>query len=145
LKNELKPYIHIAQYYETDQMKIIHHSNYIRWFEEARIDFLDQVGANYAKLEANGIVSPVLTVEAQYKSMVRYGDSVYVLPEIESYNGVKLSLAYRVIDVATGELRTTGKSQHCFLNEAGRPVSLKKVQPSVHESFEKYRAHIFSI
>ena len=145
MKNELKPYIHIAQYYETDQMKIIHHSNYIRWFEEARIDFLDQVGANYAKLEANGIVSPVLTVEAQYKSMVRYGDSVYVLPEIESYNGVKLSLAYRVIDVATGELCTTGKSQHCFLNEAGRPVSLKKVQPSVHESFEKYRAHIFSI
>ena len=117
MKNELKPYIHVAQYYETDQMKIIHHSNYIRWFEEARIDFLDQVGANYAKLEANGIVSPVLTVEAQY----------------------------RVIDVATGELRTTGKSQHCFLNEAGRPVSLKKVQPSVHESFEKYRAHIFNI
>ena len=145
MKNELKPYIHVAQYYETDQMKIIHHSKYIRWFEEARIDFLDQVGANYAKLEANGIVSPVLTVEAQYKSMVRYGDSVYVLPEIESYNGVKLSLAYRVIDVATGELRTTGKSQHCFLNEAGRPVSLKKVQPSVHESFEKYRAHIFNI
>ena len=62
-----------------------------------------------------------------------------------SRTGVKLSLAYRVIDVATGELRTTGKSQHCFLNEAGRPVSLKKVQPSVHESFEKYRAHIFNI
>ena len=53
MKNELKPYIHVAQYYETDQMKIIHHSNYIRWFEEARVDFLDQIGANYAKLEAS--------------------------------------------------------------------------------------------
>lgn len=59
LKNELKPYIHVAQYYETDQMKIIHHSNYIRWFESASETSLDQVGANYAKLEANGIVSPV--------------------------------------------------------------------------------------
>ena len=68
MKNELKPYVHVAQYYETDQMKIIHHSNYIRWFEEARVDFLDQIGANYANLEANGIVSPVLTVEAQYKA-----------------------------------------------------------------------------
>ncbi|MFY9903403.1 MAG: acyl-CoA thioesterase [Trichococcus sp.] len=145
MKNELKPYIHVAQYYETDQMKIIHHSNYIRWFEEARIDFLDQIGANYANLEANGIVSPVLTVEAQYKAMVRYGDSVYVLPEIHSYNGIKLSLTYRVIDVATGELRTTGKSQHCFLNEENRPVSLKKDQPHVHANFEKYRDHIFSI
>jgi len=145
LRNELKPYIHVAQYYETDQMKIIHHSNYIRWFEESRLDFLYQIGANYAKLEENGIVSPVLTVDAQYKSMVRYGDSVYVLPVIEAYNGIKLSLAYRVIDVATGELRTTGKSQHCFLNEEGRPGSLKKVQPNVHASFEKFREHVFSV
>jgi len=145
LKNELKPYIHLAQYYETDQMKIIHHSNYIRWFEEARVDFLDQIGANYARLEEAGINSPVLSVEAHYKSMVRFGDSVYVLTEIHSYNGVKLCLHYRVIDVATGELRTTGKSQHCFLNEAGRPVSLKKVQPHVHESFENYREHVFSV
>ena len=145
MNNELKPYIHVAHYYETDQMKIIHHSNYIRWFEEARVDFLDQIGANYARLEESGIVSPVLSVEAHYKSMVRYGDSVYVLPEIESYNGVKLCLAYRVIDVATGELRTTGKSQHCFLNKDNWPISLKKVHPHVHASFDRYREHVFSV
>ena len=145
MNNELKPYIHVAQYYETDQMKIIHHSNYIRWFEEARVDFLDQIGANYAKLEEAGITSPVLSVEAHYKTMVRFGDSVYVLTEVSSYTGVKLGLTYRVIDVATGELRTTGKSQHCFLNDAGRPVSLKKFKPDVHDSFEKYRDHIFYI
>jgi acyl-CoA thioester hydrolase len=56
-----------------------------------------------------------------------------------------LCLAYRVIDVATGELRTTGKSKHCFLNEEGRPVSLKKVQPHVHASFETYREYVFSV
>ncbi|MPN11525.1 hypothetical protein SDC9_158828 [bioreactor metagenome] len=77
--------------------------------------------------------------------MVRFGDSVYVLTEIDSYSGVKLGLTYRVIDVATGELRTTGKSKHCFLNEEGRPVSLKKVQPHVHASFETYREHVFSV
>ena len=132
-------------YYETDKMGIIHHSNYIRWFEEARVDFLDQIGANYAKLEEAGIISPVLSVEAHYKTMVRFGESVYVLTEIDSYSGVKLGLTYRVIDVATGELRTTGKSKHCFLYETGRPVSLKKVQPNVHDSFEKYRDHVFSV
>lgn len=145
LKKELKPYVHLIQYYETDQMKIIHHSNYIRWFEEARIDFLDQIGANYATLEATGIISPVLAIEAQYKAMVRFGESVYILPSIEAYNGVKLTLAYRILDVATGELRTTGKSQHCFLDEAGRPVSLKKVQPEIHNCFEAYKKHIFEI
>ena len=40
----MEPYVHKVQYYETDKMGIVHHSNYIRWMEEARIDFLDSVG-----------------------------------------------------------------------------------------------------
>lgn len=145
LRQKLKPYVHLTQYYETDQMKIIHHSNYIRWFEEARVDFLDQIGANYAKMEELGITSPVLSVEAQYKAMVRFGESVYILPSIEAYNGVKLTLSYRVLDVATGELRTTGKSQHCFLNEEGRPLSLKRMHPEIHRCFKAYHEHIFEL
>ena len=41
---QIVPYEHKAQYYETDKMGIIHHSNYIRWFEEARIDYMEQAG-----------------------------------------------------------------------------------------------------
>ena len=47
----IKPYQHLAKYYETDQMGIIHHSNYIRWFEEARIDYMNQIGLTYKKME----------------------------------------------------------------------------------------------
>ena len=43
-------YEHKTQYYETDQMGIIHHSNYIRWFEEARVDFMDRCGFSYAQM-----------------------------------------------------------------------------------------------
>ena len=43
----MKAYQHKVQYYETDKMGITHHSNYIRWMEEARIDFLEQLGWNY--------------------------------------------------------------------------------------------------
>ena len=39
-----KPYLHRAKYYETDQMAIVHHSNYIRWFEDARIEWMEQAG-----------------------------------------------------------------------------------------------------
>ena len=46
----IKPYFHNAKYYETDQMSIIHHSNYIRWFEEARIDCLEQMGIPYDEM-----------------------------------------------------------------------------------------------
>ena len=41
------PYDHKVQYYETDGMGIVHHSNYIRWFEEARVDLLEQLGFGY--------------------------------------------------------------------------------------------------
>ena len=56
-------YQHKIQYYETDKMGITHHSNYIRWMEEARIDFLEQLGFGFDKLEQSGIVSPVLSKE----------------------------------------------------------------------------------
>ena len=48
---QLKPYCHKAKYYETDTMKIVHHSNYIRWMEEARCDMLDQMGLGYEIME----------------------------------------------------------------------------------------------
>ena len=50
----MKKYIHKVNYYETDKMGITHHSNYIRWMEEARIDFLEQIGFSYDKLEKEG-------------------------------------------------------------------------------------------
>lgn len=49
----IKPYQHLAKYYETDQMGIIHHSNYIRWFEEARIDYMNQIGLTYNRVGEN--------------------------------------------------------------------------------------------
>lgn len=47
----MEAYVHKVQYYETDQMGVVHHSNYIRWFEEARIDYLDKMGMSYDAVE----------------------------------------------------------------------------------------------
>ena len=71
---EITAYRHRVQYYETDQMKVVHHSNYIRWFEEARTDFLEKSGFSYAWMEEQGIIIPVLSVSAEYKAMVHYGE-----------------------------------------------------------------------
>ena len=54
---KMKPYKHKVQYYETDQMGIVHHSNYIRWFEEARTDYMEQMGLGYDQMEEKGILS----------------------------------------------------------------------------------------
>ena len=138
---EIEPYEHKVQYYETDQMGIVHHSNYIRWFEEARSYVLEKIGFGYKEMEERGIISPVLAVNAEYKTMTRYSDIVVIKTKVTSYNGIKLMLSYEVSDKETGKIRCTGESKHCFLNTEGRPISLKRSFPEVHSLFSE-RFHI---
>lgn len=130
---QFKPYIRKANYYETDQMGVIHHSNYIRWFEEARIDFMDQMGFPYKKLEDMGIISPVLGVECKYKAMVYFGDEVSISIHMTDFNGVKYSLSYEVMNVAKGVLCAIGSTQHCYLTKDGKPATIKKSAPELYE------------
>lgn len=102
-------------YYETDQMGIIHHSNYIRWMEESRVALLDHLGFSYTKIEKLGVIIPVLEVTCQYKEMIRYGETVRILPKIEQYSGTRLNFSYEIYGLDDGKLRTTGSSKHCFL------------------------------
>lgn len=134
-KRKVKPYEHQAKYYETDQMGIIHHSNYIRWMEEARMDLMAQMGYDYKKMEEAEIISPVLSVECQYKSMVHFNDVVVIETKIAYYNGVKMTIQYRMSDRETGELRTLATSEHCFLNASGQPISLKRSYPEIDTKF----------
>ena len=83
-------------YYETDQMGIIHHSNYIRWMEESRVALLDHLGFSYTKIEKLGVIIPVLEVTCQYKEMIRYGETVRILPKIEQYSGTRLNFSYEI-------------------------------------------------
>lgn len=122
-------YIHKVQYYETDKMGITHHSNYIRWMEEARIGFLEQIGYSYAKLEHDGILSPVIGVECQYKHPTTFGDAVEITVRVEEFKGVRLTIGYTMTDRATGGLVLQGKTMHCFTDGKGKPIILKKQFP----------------
>lgn len=132
---EIKPYSHKVQYYETDQMGVVHHSNYIRWFEEARIDFLEQSNLNYEYLEAEGIISPVTAVDCKYKSSARFGQSVNIKAKLQNFNGITFSIKYEVSDSNTGKILAEGSSCHCFLGNTGKLVSLKKVNKKYYDMF----------
>ncbi len=69
-------YTRIAQYHETDQMGIIHHANYVKWMEEARVAFLDEIGWSYKRIEEEGIVSPVAGISLEYKKPFEFSDQV---------------------------------------------------------------------
>lgn len=130
-------YLRTPHYYETDQMRIVHHSNYIRWFEEARIHYLDSIGMSFAAQEATGIVCPVLTVDASYQKMVRFGDNLEILTRLSLYNGLRYGFSYEVRNADTGELCCTGTSTHCFLNTEGRPLRVKREYPAMHQALTK--------
>lgn len=129
------PYERKAQYHETDQMGIIHHSNYVKWMEEARIDLMDQIGLSYKQMEAMEIISPVLSIEVNYRSMVHFDDVVVIETRLIKYDGVRMEIEYNMYDKETQEVRCTAKSSHCFLNRSGKPISLKRSYPELDTKF----------
>lgn len=124
-------YVHKVQYYETDRMGITHHSNYIRWMEEARVDFLDRIGYGYARLEAEGILSPVISVECKYKHPTTFDDEVEIAVHVAEFRGVRLTIGYTMTNRKTGAPVLTGTSMHCFTDGNGKPVILKKQSPEL--------------
>lgn len=124
-----------AHYYETDQMGIVHHSNYIRWFEEARIDMMDHLGIPYKAFEENGILIPVLSASCAYKHPIRFGETIVLELVIRNYNGVRFEMAYTGRSKESGLLSCTGTTQHCFTTPELKPVRLKQKLPQWHEIF----------
>lgn len=129
----MRDYIRSVQYYETDKMGIVHHSNYIKWFEEARIFYMQEMGFLYKEMEDKGVMIPVLGISAQYKSGAAYGDRVGIKTRVNKITAVKLEFGYEIYDMETGETRVTGTSSHCFVNEDFRPCSIKKRFPEFYE------------
>ena len=124
----MKEYTHKVQYYETDMMGITHHANYIRWMEEARIDFMDQLGFPYSRMEGEGILSPVRSVSCIYKKPSTFGDTVSVAVAVESFNGLVLGLRYEMKN-QKNEVVCEARSEHVFVNREGHVIRLKREQP----------------
>lgn len=129
----MKPYIHTVQYYETDCMGITHHSNYIRWMEEARVDFLAQVGWPLKTLEEMGAVSPVTALESRFHATTTFADQVSIQVAVLQCSGVRMKLAY-TMEKADGTKVFSATSEHCFLDQTGRIVRLKKELPGFYQA-----------
>lgn len=130
-------YIHKVNYYETDKMGITHHSNYVRWMEEARIDFLDKIGCGYKRMEDDGIISPVVSIKCEYKAPTTFDDKVETEVFIKEFKGVRLVLSYKMTNAESGETVLTAESSHCFLDKSGKPIILKKTFPEIDKKLRE--------
>ncbi len=123
-------------YYETDKMGIVHHSNYIRWFEEVRVAYMADRGYPYARMESEGVMIPVLAVDCKYKIPVKFDQTVLITGKIDHFDGLRLNVSYEIRDKASGKVCVTGHSEHCFVNSSNfRPVRLNKTHPEMAEIF----------
>lgn len=128
----MTPYFHKIQYYETDKMQITHHSNYIRFMEEARIDFFEKLGFPYDRFEADGILSPVVSISCDYKKTTTYPDVISIQVAVAECKKFKFTLSYTM---HKGEnIVCTGTSTHCFLDTSGKPICFSKAFPTLYEA-----------
>ena len=132
---KIEPFYRTLFYYETDKMGVVHHSNYVRWLEEARIDFLKQIGLPYDEMEKNGIMIPVLSVSCQYKYAVRFEETVCIKMKLEDFNGLKFKISYRVNDKDSGDIRVIGESAHFFVDDNFKPIRVKNVNSKIYDTF----------
>ena len=126
-------YKHKVQYYETDKMGIVHHSNYIRWMEEARVDFLEKIGWSYDQLEKVGLVSPVLSLNIDYNHPTYFSDIVSIDVEILELKMSKMRVGYKMTN-EEGKVVAKCESSHGFLLSSGRPAILKRDFPGLYEA-----------
>ena len=123
-------------YYETDKMGVVHHSNYIRFLEEARCGWLEHIDMPFDLLEANGVTIPVLGVNCTYKHHVTFGDTIIIKPYAKEYTGVRMTIGYYVTDKKTGKTVLICETKHCLTDKKLKPVNLKKYNKEFNDKFE---------
>jgi acyl-CoA thioester hydrolase len=126
-----------VRYAETDQMGVVYHANYLVWMELGRTQLIKDLGFSYAKMEEEGIISPVIDIQISYKKPLKYGETATIKTWIEKYDGLRVVYGYEIY-TPTGEIAVTGFSNHvCVKKDNFRPIQIKKYFPDWHEAYEK--------
>ena len=125
-------YTRPVYYYETDKMGVVHHSNYLRWMEEARTFYYNDQNLAYAETEDHGVLSPITGVNIQFKYPARFGDIFTVKMKMTKYTGVRFEIEYNIVNQDC-EVLLEGKSSHAFIDKSFKPVSLARTIPERHE------------
>lgn len=131
----MKAFLHQVQYYETDMMDVIHHANYIHWMEEARIDFMNQIGFPYLEMERKDVLSPVKSLSCEYRHPCTFGDEISISVSVLAFNGVVLTIGYEMRNREGVEI-CTARSEHVFIRRSGGFVRMKRELPEFCSKME---------
>jgi acyl-CoA thioester hydrolase len=114
-----------VRYAETDQMGVAYHGNYFTWFEIGRVEFLRDLGLDYATLEReHGCYIVVADAHCRYKAPARYDDLLRIRTGLESLRGPMIKFTYEVLRDSDGALLAEGDTTHLVADKAMKPRSL---------------------
>ena len=116
-----------VRFVETDAMGIVHHSNYLAYFEEARVAYLRHVDHPFTQWRDDGLESPVLESFMSFRAPLRFDDLVDIRLRLGAVTRTTFQMAYLVtVDNTSGVLAAcaTGVTVHGCTTTAGRPTRL---------------------
>ncbi|NLU51388.1 MAG: acyl-CoA thioesterase [Clostridiaceae bacterium] len=122
-----------VRYAETDQMGIVHHSVYPVWFECGRTEFIKHFGISYDELEKKGLMLPLLSLSCEYKTPIRYGETVLVETKLLKGTKTRLVIGYEVYAEERSVLCCKGFTEHAWTDSGLKPVNIAKYKPELYE------------
>ncbi len=123
----------VVRYVETDQMGIVHHSNYFAWFEMGRTGYIKDKGIRYSDMEEMGVLLPLIESGCRYVSGAKYEDELVVQTQMTDLSPVRAEFNYRVIRENDNKLLAEGFTKHAFVNSNLKPVNIRKNYPKLWE------------
>lgn len=120
-------------YYETDKMAVVHHSNYAKYLEECRIKMLQHYNMPMEMFEEMGYMIPVLELHGEFKESIRFGETIKIVAKVEKVTPLRFYFDYIIYDETMTHIKHKAKTSHCFINSKYQPVSMKKEVPELYE------------
>jgi acyl-CoA thioester hydrolase len=108
-----------VRFAETDAMGIVHHANYLLYFEVGRVELTRQAGVSYADLEAGGHSLAISEIEIRYLASAHFDQIIKVRTQVEDIGSRSIKLAYEIMDEATGQLLVSGTTRQICLDREG--------------------------
>jgi acyl-CoA thioester hydrolase len=128
-----------VRYAETDQMGVVYHANYLVWFEVGRVEFIRQIGLDYASMERQGALIAVVEARARYKAPARYDEEILVRTTLAGFRGSIVRFRYAIVRASDETLLCEGETTHIVV---GRDMKKRDLPEDVAERFRQLTRHM---
>ena len=134
---ETKTSFYISSF-EIDKMGIVHHSNYPKWFEIGRRDYLKKAGLPSSTISKQGFYLPLSEMECKFKSPAKFGYKVSVITRLTFMSNVIVKFEYEIINEKSGKLLAIGKTVHAWTDKNIMPLNIEKTAPQIYTTLKKF-------